>query len=298
MTIESVFLNESRVDLDGSPRCLRLLRAHGLADELVPGVLEAGEALELSFDGDRLVAARRWEEGVEVECPVPDGARAIRPADVPRRSPRRLVASREPTGSRVGGRAPAGFVPPAPDHVAPFQYLATLTPALAGLEWLPFDLHLSAPTLNGYVDLYVDHRDPLRPVLLQEERSELGDFDFVDDVLTLDRVRDMRLEFRELHLSSVATDRWRRDSGTAGHVGVPHWLEDPWLPVCPSSGEPMRFVCEFGFDLFVDVVGCSALPVELLEERMRSAFAMARAGTLYAFLEPGSGIGCTVFQMG
>ena len=59
----------------------------------------------------------------------------------------------------------------------------------------------------------------------------------------------------------------------------------------------MRFVCEFGFDLFTDVVRCSALPVEQLNDHMRSAFDVVRSATLYVFLAPGSSVGCIVFQM-
>lgn len=297
MTSRSLFLNEINVDLDGSPQCMHLLKTHGLADELVPIVVEERSALELIFEGGRLKSARKWRDGYDSEVPVHDGGKAIRLADVPQWPLYRLVRSRNRTGSQIGGRAPTAFVPPEPDHVAPFQYLGTLTPALTGLEWLPIDLHLTAPTLNGYNELYIDYRDPLKPALLDEERSQLGDFDFVDDVLTLDKVRNMKLGFRTVHLRSIATNEWRLDSSTEGHIGIPHWIQFPRVPVCPLSGNPMWFVCEFSFDLFVDVVSCSTVPVRQFNDQLQDVFASVRYATFYVFLEPDTRIGCIVFQM-
>ena len=284
--------------LDGSDRCMSNLSAYAVSDEVAQYLLdEERRVLELVFAGKRLIGARGWMDGESQEIPLPTGSEKIGLQDVPQWPLYQLIESQTPTGSHVGGKPPKGLILPEADCIAPFQYLGTLTEDLAGLEWLPFDLHIVGPVLNGYRQLMLDYRDPMKPKLVNESDSQLGDFDFADEVITIDKIRHMHLEIREIDLVSVAADNWSFDSGIEGHIGIPNWLQPTALPAHPVSGRAMSFVCEFGFNLFVDFTSCSTMPLSDFTGRLHDVFSSVSYGSLYVFMEPETRMVCLMFQM-
>lgn len=298
MKNKSVFLRYTDIELDGSRQCMSYLSAYGMSDEVAQNLLEEDQwILELVFARERLIAARDWSGGESHDVPLPEGSDSICLEDVPQWPLFQLIKSRTSTGSHVGGKAPEDLILPEPDCIAPFQYLGTITRDLAGLEWLPFDLHLVGPVLNGYRHLILDYRDPMKPKLVNEKESGLDGFAFADDVITLDKVQHMRLGIRKINLASVATDNWCNDSSVEGHIGIPNWIQNAWLPVCPLSGREMSFICEFGFNVFVDFTSCSTMPLADFTGRLHVVFSSVSYGTLYVFLEPETSMVCIMFQM-
>ena len=298
MKDRSVFIRYPDFELDGKLKCMSYLGAYGMSDELAQNLLEEDRSiLELEFAGERLIAARDWVSGEPQDVSLPEGSQTIHRDDVPQWPLYQLGKSKEPTGSHVGGKPPKDLVLPQPDCVAPFQYLGTITPDLAGLEWLPFDLHLVGPVLNHYRLLMLDYSDPMNPELINEKESQLREFDFADEVITLEKVRNMRLGIRKINLKSLLSDNWCFNSGVEGHIGIPNWIQDSKLPACPRSGKPMSFVCEFGFGAFVDFTSCSTLPLADFSRRLDDVFSSVSYGTLYVFLEPETSMVCIMFQM-
>lgn len=296
-TQESLFLSDTSVWLDGKPECMAILATHGMSDELVPEQRIDYCILELVFEGERLVCATDWLFGEAKEHELLDGALNIRPVNIPKRPLYRLVLSSQDHDSHFGGRQPEVFSLPQTEYLAPFQFIGTLTTELEGLEWLPFKLHITLPTLNNYGTLYLDYKDPDSPVFMDTSDSELSDFNWKDDVMTTKTVRELRLTLRRQNLISKRTDAWDFGKGSEGHLGIPNWVQFPDIPLCPHSGKTMKFVCEFGFNTAVtDLVDSLPLSNEEMSLHLQKHWQDMMYAVVYLFLEPESRILCVKIQ--
>lgn len=137
---------------------------------------------------------------------------------------------------QLGGEIPRHFKMPENNCVVPFQYLGYISNEDKNFNWLPFDVHLVCPIFLNFEFVYMDYSDPLHPVIINREEVEEADTSYEDDLN-----RDTEIVYNPMKFSYEEAI----DFSQIGNAGLPSTLQFLALPVCPESGEPMRFLCDF-----------------------------------------------------
>lgn len=139
---------------------------------------------------------------------------------------------------QIGGAPPANLqLPSCTEMQTSFQYLGFIDGTDPFFSWIgvPY-LHITYPLFECNFGVYLDWTDPWNPRILNPETFDPAWWDETQS--GWDTVRFTPVRY------TVCTP----DNGTAFSMqslcGVPLWLQAPEIPVCPVTGEPMRFVCQ------------------------------------------------------
>lgn len=192
------------------------------------------------------------------------------------------------TESYLGGEPPAGFEMPKFEFFAPFQYLGKLSKSEQAFAWLPFDVHLIAPIYLNMDKIYVDYSNPNKP-----------------QILDLEKLKKAGTSYKELKANSeivfekVSIKALKSTIGVSrkiGHTGVPNWIQNPDIPVCPKSKRPMRFLCQISSETGVMTARTNVVTQDEYTKTHYDHLNFWGAGDLYVFFEPTSKVACFLIQ--
>jgi len=135
----------------------------------------------------------------------------------------------------IGGCPPAEFRVPKLSSGLLLQYVGLLNQSDPVFR-LSHDLHLVYPLyINFCMEVWIDYKNPLAPTVLNDK--ELSSLDWVDFKESDDII---------LEPVSFKTEPWPTKAKHGGHIGVPKWIQDPYIPVCPKTNKPMELICQLG----------------------------------------------------
>ncbi|UJF33878.1 hypothetical protein [Paenibacillus hexagrammi] len=184
---------------------------------------------------------------------------------------------------RLGGKKPSSLkLPVSPQSKLPFQYLGTIDGTDESFSWLNVrELHLVYPLYECNFGIYLDYSDPVQPKIL-EPITLTDDWKF-DDLELRAHVEFMETRYQCTKKVRI-TDFLDEDSDDILLCGVPLWIQQPEIPVCPVTGECMNFVCTLHSDFELKVSD------QVLGEKMGSdaSLSFGDHGHLYIFYHPGS----------
>lgn len=192
------------------------------------------------------------------------------------------------TESYLGGEPPVGFEVPKFEFVAPFQYLGKLSKSEPAFAWLPFDVHLVAPIYLNIDKLYIDYADPNRPRVLDVEALKRAGTSY-DNLKSDSEIVFEKVSMKALK-STIGVSR------KIGHTGVPNWIQNPDIPVCPKSKRPMRFLCQISSEAGVMTARTNVVTKNEYAKTYFDHLNFWGAGDLYIFFEPESKIACFLIQ--
>jgi hypothetical protein len=281
-----VFLVGSEVIFNGDDQSLRFLETQSVEENVA---LENVEGLELVFEKNKLVKKYQLMYGERFELELEDEEIGFELIIDPIAHPIFLINESETkTESYLGGITPSNFNLPKFESKPSFQFLGTLSNKTEGFEWLPFEIHLTAP-LFGYFDpLYLDYSDPLSPKVINEEHYLNSDYE--DEFVK----HDSELVYEKIFITTQPSDEIPEFEENIGIVGVPTWIQYPAIPVCPISGRTMKFVCQLNYGLDIPLKSSNINTEGGAKYIEKMNFGID--GDLFLFIEPESKVVCVIIQ--
>jgi len=140
--------------------------------------------------------------------------------------------------NHLGGEVPADFTMPKSSDANTFQYLGMLNHKdQAFKDFIDFDMHLAAPIFTNFDQgLWLDYTNPLAPNILNGDavHDEYPDFNFEFD---------SEIVFAKTPFSTKAWPSTSHD----GRTGVAEWVQAPYFPTCPETGDDMKLICQLSY---------------------------------------------------
>jgi hypothetical protein len=277
-----VYLVGWEVDLNGDDQCERFMATQVTNKETFEYAADPG--LELIYKNKKLVRVNEYFDGTVKERALKEKEVGLAYKEL---VPNKLFQLQEnPTGrSQLGGEIPPDFKMPENNGVVPFQYLGYLSKHDPNLGWLPFDIHLVCPIYLNIGNVYLEYTNPLSPVIINKEEVESADTSYEDDVNQHSEIvfNEMKFDFVEALEFSVT-----------GHSGIPNWIQAPDIPVCPKSGNTMKFLCQLHGG--VSVKRTNVKPHNEFYRQYFEELNFWGDGDLFVFFEPGSKVACYLIQ--
>lgn len=189
---------------------------------------------------------------------------------------------------QLGGFPHEDFAMPPGNFIVPFQYIGCISNNDSAFSWLPFPLHLVCPVFLAFNIVYLDYSDPLKPVVVNLDELENTRSNYANDLRS-----DSDINYKAINFETKPADFFLRDIGSAG---VPNWIQDPEIPVCPKTNRMMRFVCQLQSGV-VDVNNISVMCDDRESyRRTYSKLNFWEDGDLYVFFEPESRVAAYLIQ--
>jgi hypothetical protein len=285
---QKIFLEGSEVILNRDEQCVKFLKT-----QAIPGKLAktSTDAIELIFEDGKLVKKFNWQFGDrdELELMPEEKGMSYIPVD-----PHNffMLHPSKPGYSYLGGEIPIGFHLPKFDSCPSFQFVGTLSPKTQGLNWLPFEFHLAVPIYGSFLTLFMDYSDSLNPSVLEPE-TYLGT-DHEDEWVKC----DTELIYEKVYLEAKKLKELPEIFEVApGYLGVPRWIQNPYIPTCPKTGETMLFVAQFGRGVDLKLKRSNIeIPKDRYYADLLGRMSFWADGDLYVFLNPNSRIACFIIQ--
>lgn len=183
---------------------------------------------------------------------------------------------------QIGGSPPQDFQFPENNTITPYVYLGYLHNRDEVLEWLPIEyLHLVCPIYSDLGVIFLDYSSPNAPLLIKSESQNIIGTAY--EGLTPENTVEFgayKASFREY------TKEISFNSDNLGFVGVPYFVQQSYIPICPISGREMKFLIQLESN---DKVKLAKTDIYLKTESFRKYFEKLDfwgAGTLYIFIQP------------
>lgn len=282
MNTKNIYLLGWEVHLNGDEQCLHFIATQATDKD---SILQSDMNLELVFENDRLARVYEYKDGQATMRPLqPDEAGMPYPEGIETNQQYRLEPSIDGP-HQMGGELPTDFQFPEHQCAVSFQYLGYISDKAAEFRWLPFTLHLACPIYLNFDYMFLDYTDALHPVLLNKEAVERVGTCFEADLHPHSEIVFEAMPFQFIPIHS---------EGGMGHAGIPNWMQFPKIPVCPKSGERMRFVCQLNHGVKTQRSNLTAVNTRMNE--YYSALIFGGDGDLYVFFEPTSRVACYFIQ--
>lgn len=282
----SIYLIGSEVLLNGDEQSLRFIATQTVEKKVA---LENVDGLELVFQGNKLVEKYQLMYGDRDELELADEEVGFQIPFQPTPNPIFLIETSESkTNSYLGGETPQEFVLPKFDSKPSFQFLGLVSNKTEGLDWLPFDIFLTAPLFGHFDPLFLDYSDPLSPNVINEEHYLTSGYE--DEFVA----HDTELAYQKTFIKTYPSDEIPEFEDNIGVIGVPTWIQYPAIPVCPISGRTMKFVFQLNFGLDIPLRSSNIT----IEERASYLKKMNfyGDGDLFLFVETQSKVVCVIIQ--
>lgn len=281
--VKHLYLAGWELEINGDEQCYKFIQTQAIDAETAKRI-DVG--LELVFTNNRLSAVFELEDGEKSARPLsPEEEQFEYVAATPHQMYEMVeVAESE---SYLGGETPADFHLPKFDFTAPFQYLGKLSKSDQAFNWLPFDLHLTAPVYLDFNPLFIDYSDPMRPQVMDVPQLQKTGSAFED------LQPDTEVVFKKVPFKTQPPVPLMR---YLGHTGVPNWIQYPEIPTCPKSNKTMRFVCQLGSDGDVTTTRTNIELRNLSQQRYFDHLNFWSDGELFVFFEPESSVACFFIQ--
>lgn len=285
------YLSGWEVILDGGEECTNFIQTQ-LVDEQVAKNLRT--YVELSFGEDNLLnGAKLFSDGKQEKkgylvesLEIGNAIGKLAYQDFPVNKIYSLEKSSKGK-SYFGGNVPETFTIPENKCPSSFQYLGKVSREDAAFTWLPFDVHLICPIYLDIDRVWVDYSNPLQPICLnKKEVEEVGTaYDDLKD--------DSFIIFEKKNFESKKIGDYTFDLGIAG---VPNWIQNPEIPICPKSKKPMKFLCQFGDYAGVKTAETNVKPEKDWYKQYFEEMNFWSDGDLFVFFEPETKIACYFIQ--
>jgi hypothetical protein len=157
----------------------------------------------------------------------------------------------------IGGRKPEEFIlPETQDVKSQFHFIGTLDGRDPFFRWLNLSkLHIAFPLYQFGSRIFLDYSDPNKPIILNPDTFDYqlpSDVDpFPDELDFPDPDYSYPIHFLEARYRSTSHINVEKYMETSDLMlcGVPLWYQAPNIPICPKTGERMKFVCTINSDL-------------------------------------------------
>lgn len=146
--------------------------------------------------------------------------------------------------SSIGGCPPEGVtLPTHPKIKTSCQYIGHISKQEKSLEWLPFDLHLFYPMYYfDIMHLYFDYSNPDAPKII--DTPELDGTSYAETLA--DENTHVEYEQYPMGIYEQSTDEsYFNRTNLLGFAGIPNWIQWAYIPKCPYTKKPMKFVSGF-----------------------------------------------------
>lgn len=192
-----------------------------------------------------------------------------------------------PQGShRLGGERPAGLVLPRHEVMKTcFHYIGYIDGSDPRFAWTGLHrLHIVWPLYECvHSGIYLDLARPDAPEVLNPDAFDAAWYN--SDMSEVDALAFEETPCQTAALGDVeAYGLGDYPPAHLGLCGIPLWLQSADVPVCPRTGETMRFVCGIGSDKIPAMPGREATSLGVTATHM----SFGDGGTLYVFYHPGS----------
>lgn len=281
---KSIFLAGWEVLLNGDEQCENFIATQATYKETVEFI---NNGLELVFDNDRLVRAYDYAAGRKTERPLQTDEIGLPYTAVEARHILQLIDNNNGL-HQLGGEIPADFQLPANNCVVPFQYLGFINNQDKHFNWLPFKIHLTFPIYLNVKNVFLDYSIPNAPVIINRQEVEQADTSYKDDLN-----QHSEIVFNDERYSFVQESLFYGASG-AGNSGIPNWVQQPNIPICPKSGNRMKFLCQL-----TGGTATKRTNVTAKEEWFRQYYERLNFwgdGNLFVFFDPTSNVACYFIQ--
>lgn len=230
----------------------------------------ASQGLELIFKEDKLSFVNEYYDGEKVERPLKKEEIGLDYCPYPENKILNLVESANGP-HQLGGEIPNDFALPENKCKVPFQYLGFIDKHDPNFNWLPFRFHLIFPIYLNVGKVFLDYSNPNKTVLINREEVERADtyYEELNEESKISFPKEQVVFTEDLEFEGTC------------HAGIPNWIQAPDIPLCPITGNRMRFLCQLNG-------GMGALPFEEMN--------FWGDGDLFVFFEPGSKIACYFIQ--
>ncbi|OXA81084.1 hypothetical protein SAMN05444397_109206 [Flavobacterium aquidurense] len=278
---KSVFLAGWEVRLNGDQQCENFI-ATQITNKSTVETLYSG--IELVFENDKLIKAYDYEDGDRKD-------RELRVEEIgleyKKFEENRILQLVEDNRGlhQLGGEIPNEFQIPENNCVVPFQYLGYINNQDRNFNWLPFKVHLICPIYLNIENVFLDYSNLNKPTIINREEVENTNTSYNEDLN-----QTSEIVFNEMRFSFVEKKEF---SGTAD-AGIPNWIQYPDIPICPKSGNRMKFLCQLNGG-----VSAKRTNVEPKDEWYRHYYEKLNFwgdGDLFVFFEPTSKVACYFIQ--
>lgn len=131
----------------------------------------------------------------------------------------------------LGGEKPDEFSYPSERFRLPYQYLGLIKASDPAFTWVQNDLHLIYPFPVGPNVMYLDYTHALKPKLMSHVDDDLNDYPEIPE--------DLKINIPKQQFSIKKDGFYQKKLGLAG---VPKWVQNVHIPICPKSGNYMKFL--------------------------------------------------------
>lgn len=183
---------------------------------------------------------------------------------------------------KIGGKSPIDYYSPEHENLKfPFIFIGTLDTNDDNFNWINLpSFNISYPINQFNLGIFIDYSDFKKPEILNPETFE--------DSYSIESKKHLgNLIFQEQKyfvLDQIEYEEYEKNAGNYNLCGIPIWLQTPEIPICPKTGEVMKFVCMINSDK--DILIDKRIGFENLE--ISEYLSFGDDGNLYVFYNPNS----------
>ena len=278
------YLGGWEVNLDGEPDCNRFIETQ-LTTAKVAESMPAHIALKYDNNGDLTSAICYDEDGSSADLTFEKGKVKYRNMRINWLYD--FIKNREGR-SYLGGPIPKLFEIPENECPGSFQYLGMLNKSSEAFLWLPFNVHLIAPIFMDMDKVWLDYSNPNAPQIINMD--EVNDLSTAYEELQ----NDSFIEFEKVRFDTIKTNEITIFS--LGSAGIPTWIQNPDIPICPKTKKTMRFLCTIESSDQVNTSKTNIIPQDEWHGAYFENMNFWASGNLYVFFEPDSKTACYLIQ--
>lgn len=271
---KSRFLAGWEIDFNNPDELKKILLTQGIDKKGFKYFGSVQTATELEIKNNQILKAIQHSAGskeieeIDIELPI---------SDWPDR--KTFFLAKDSKGKhKIGGECPSDFVLPNCDNLkTPFIYIASIDTTDKNFDWIKLPrLDVAYPLYECNFGIFIDYSNPLNPKILNPDTFDDSWYD--NSTKGINKVK-----FVEQRFSSVdMIDDFEDEESIL--CGVPLWYQAPEIPICPKTGEIMRFVCTINSDSKIELKdknGIENLP-------FADYLIFADYGNLFVFYQPDS----------
>ncbi|MFM2387519.1 MAG: hypothetical protein RL660_2276 [Bacteroidota bacterium] len=211
---------------------------------------------KLTFQDDKLVKYEFIDEGVATKVLELQSDLVGMPIPHCEEQTPSLIQFAKDGLHTMGGTKPDKFRLPEHNGTSPLVYIGCISKDDYLFSWLPFDLHIAFPIYANVVPLYFDYANPLQPSIINVEQFNKEHSNF-EPYITKASI----IEFESAKFNFVTSNSfYNEDGNTFGHACLPNFAQTNPLPISPTTGKLMPFVCQLQGG--VNMKHCDIMPVE------------------------------------